>query len=137
MNAARIAALALGVLLFSGTAFANAATILAVDARQPPPALETGYLHFGTSVAPGGSTIGINSQYLTLDGKPWLPVMGEFHYSRVPNRYWREELLKMKTAGVDIVSTYIFWNHHEKHEGQFVWTQDRDLRRFVTLSGQL
>ena len=49
-----------------------------------PAAPETGYFHFGTSVAPSGSTIGINSRYLTLDGKPWLPVMGEFHFTRFP-----------------------------------------------------
>jgi beta-galactosidase len=137
MKAARIVAWALGALLFSGASFANETTLLAVDARQQPTTPETGYLHFGTGVAPGGTTIGINSQYLTLDGKPWLPVMGEFHYTRVPDRYWREELLKMKAAGVSIVSTYIFWNHHEEHEGHFLWTQDRDLRRFVILCGEL
>ena len=115
---------------------ARAATLLADDARAQPAAPETGYFHFGTSVAPDGSTIGINNQYLTLDGKPWLPVMGEFHFTRVPQRYWKEELQKMKAAGVDIVSTYIFWNHHEEHEGHFVWTQNRDLRAFVTLAGQ-
>jgi hypothetical protein len=43
----------------------------------------------------------------------------------------------MKAGGVDIVSTYIFWNHHEEHEGKFLWTGDRDLRRFVSLCGTL
>jgi hypothetical protein len=121
----------------AGVLPASAATMLTVDARQQPPSPETGYFHFGTAVSPTGHTLGINSRYLTLDGNPWLPVMGEFHFTRVPNQYWKEELLKMKSAGVSIVSTYIFWNHHEEKEGQFVWTQDRDLRRFVTLCGQI
>jgi len=91
-------------------------TLLAVDAREQPAAPETGYLRFGTNTAPSGSTIGINSRYLTPPtAKPWLPVMGEFHLSRFPNRFLEEELLKMKAAGVSIVSTYIFWNHHEEH----------------------
>jgi hypothetical protein len=30
-----------------------------------------------------GRIIGLNERFLTVDGKPWLPVMGEFHYSRV------------------------------------------------------
>ncbi len=118
-------------------ASAIAATLLAVDARQQAPKPETGYLHFGTGVSPTGSSIGVNSQYLTLDGRPWLPVMGEFHYTRVPSQDWEEELLKMKAAGVSIVSTYIFWNQHEEHEGRFDWSQDRDLRRFVSLCGKL
>jgi hypothetical protein len=113
------------------------AASLTVDAREQPAAPEQGYFHFGTGVSPTGQTIGINSRYLTLDGKPWLPVMGEFHFTRFPNRDWKMELEKMKVAGVNIVSTYIFWNHHEEHEGRFLWSGDRDLRRFVTLCRDL
>ncbi len=83
--------------------------------------------------SPAGHEIGVNSQYLTLDGQPWLPVMGEFHFSRYPEPDWEEELLKMKAGGVQIVATYLFWNHHEEIEGQFDWSGQRDLRRFVQL----
>lgn len=113
---------------------AHAATILRVDATAQPGAPETGYLHMGTSVSPGGVKLDINSRYMTVNGKPWLPVAGEFHYSRFAHQYWDEELAKMKSSGVDIVTTYVFWNHVEAHEGQFDWTGDRDLRRFVTLA---
>jgi beta-galactosidase len=68
-----------------------------------------------------------------MDSRPWLPVMGEFHYSRVPEFEWEEELLKMKSAGVQIVSTYVIWIHHEEVEGQFDWSGQRDLRHFVEL----
>ena len=84
-------------------------------------------------LSPGRSTLSVNSRYLMLDGKPWLPVMGEFHYSRYPRQYWEEEILKMKAGGVQIIATYVFWIHHEEIEGQFVWTGDRDLRQFVRL----
>jgi len=83
--------------------------------------------------SPDGHVLGANSRYLTLDGKPWFPVMGEFHYSRYPAEYWEEEILKMKAGGIEIVSTYIFWIHHEEIEGQFDWSGQRDLRRFVQL----
>jgi hypothetical protein len=78
----------------------------------------------------------MNSMYLTLDGKPWLPVAGEFHFSRVPASEWEDEILKMKAAGVQIVSTYIIWIHHEEIEGRFDWSGRRDLRRFVELCGR-
>jgi beta-galactosidase len=39
----------------------------------------------------------------------------------------------MKAGGVQVVSTYIFWIHHEEIEGQFDWTGQRDLRHFVEL----
>ncbi len=75
----------------------------------------------------------LDSSSLLLDGKPWMPVMGEFHFSRYPENEWKGELLKMKAGGVDIVATYIFWIHHEEIEGQFDWSGQRDLRHFVKL----
>ena len=83
--------------------------------------------------APDGHLLGLNAQYLTLDGKPWLPVMGEIHYSRVPESEWENEILKMKSAGVQIIATYIIWIHHEEVEGQWDWAGQKDLRRFVQL----
>lgn len=112
---------------------AGAQTILAVDARSQPAAPETGYLQMGTGRNPDGRTIAINNRYLSLDGVPWMPVMGEFHYSRFPAADWDEQLRKMKAAGIDIVASYIIWNHHEAQDGAFNWQGDRDLRRFVQL----
>jgi hypothetical protein len=87
----------------------------------------------GANRAPGGATLAVNSQYLTRDGKPWIPVMGEFHYSRYPQAYWEEEILKMKASGVQIIATYVIWIHHEEVEGRFDWSGQRDLRRFAEL----
>ncbi|MFY9855878.1 MAG: beta-galactosidase, partial [Terracidiphilus sp.] len=59
--------------------------------------------------------------------------MGEFHFTRYPEAYWEEEILKMKASGVEVISTYVFWIHHEEIEGQFDWSGQRDLRRFAEL----
>jgi hypothetical protein len=50
-------------------------------------------------VSPSGHKLEVNSRYLSMDGKPWLPVMGEFHFARYPEKYWQEELAKMKPDG--------------------------------------
>ena len=63
--------------------------------------------------------------------KRWFPIMGEIHYSRYPDSGWKEALLKMKEGGVDIVSSYVIWIHHEEIENQLEWTGWRDLRKFV------
>ncbi|HEY1724086.1 MAG TPA: beta-galactosidase [Steroidobacteraceae bacterium] len=109
----------------------RATTLLEVDASAAPPPPQTGYLHTGTTRSISGHSLEINSRYLMLDGQPWLPVMGEFHYTRVPERYWDQELAKMRAAGVDVVSSYVIWQHHEQHAGEFNWRGDRDLRAFV------
>jgi beta-galactosidase len=106
-----------------------------IDATAAAPAPESGFLHLG-GVSPTGHTLEVNSRYVVRDGKPWLPVMGEFHFARFPEKYWQEELLKMKAGGVDVVSAYVFWIHHEEIEGQFDWTGRRDLRHFVELCAQ-
>lgn len=107
-------------------------SILVIDARtaaKPPLALP-----FPTGGrSPNGHTLGANSRFLTLDGAPWFPVMGEFHFTRYPESEWEQELLKMKAGGVQIVSTYLFWIHHEEIKGQFDWAGRRDLHHFVEL----
>ena len=70
------------MLLAMSVTTAHAQTLITIDASAPVPAPQSGHLKMGTSTSPSGHTIGANSQYLTRDGKPWLPVMGEFHYSR-------------------------------------------------------
>ena len=75
--------------------------------------------------------LSFNEKYLTADGRPWFPVMGEIHYSRVRKEDWERELLKMKAGGVDIVSAYTIWIHHEEERGVFDFTGCRDLRSFV------
>lgn len=80
---------------------------------------------------------GYNELYLTKNDKPWLPVMGEFHFSRYPKKYWKESLEKMKAGGVSIVATYIIWIHHEEIQGEIDWTGDNDLHTFVQLCKEL
>ena len=110
---------------------AQSGTPIRIDASrpysEPSPALYDEAFAKSTS----GGVIGLNSRYLTRDGKPWLPVMGEFHFSRYPQSQWEEEILKMKAAGVNIVATYVIWIHHEEIEGRFDWTGQRDLRAFA------
>lgn len=72
-----------------------------------------------------------NDFYFEKDGKPWLPVMGEMHYSRTERRHWKRSLATMKAAGVDIVATYVFWIHHEEIEGNYDFSGNKDLRAFV------
>lgn len=74
-----------------------------------------------------------NTLHLIKDGKPWMPNMGEMQYSRTDPRHWKENLYKMKAGGIDIVSAYVFWNHHEEIEGIYRFDGSRNLRKFLRL----
>jgi beta-galactosidase len=106
------------------------------DLSHPDLSILTGHLKMG-GTNPQGVEINANNRFLTLNGEPWLPVMGEFHFSRYPNQLWRQELLKMKAGGITIAATYIFWIHHEEIEGEYRWTGDCDLHCFISLCAEL
>lgn len=129
---AAIAGICMGMTLFPA-ASALAETLLKVDASAPVGAPLTDYVKQGASVAPNGDRLAVNSRYLTRGGKPWFPVMGEFHYTRSAAAQWENELLKMKSSGITVVASYVIWNHHEETEGNFNWTERRDLRHFLQL----
>lgn len=82
--------------------------------------------------AANGDMIGATAHHLVRDGRPWYPVMGEFHYSRYPADEWEIELRKMKALGIQVVATYVFWIHHEEERDVWRTDGDLDLRRFVT-----
>lgn len=77
------------------------------------------------------TAFGYNEKYMLKDNKPWFPIMGEIHYSRYPKKYWKESLYKMKAGGIDVVSSYVLWIHHEEIEGEYDFEGDKDLRSFV------
>ncbi|RRK01431.1 hypothetical protein Ga0100231_001085 [Opitutaceae bacterium TAV4] len=80
-----------------------------------------------------GDCVEVNASHIMRNGRPCLPVMGEFHYSRYPREEWELEILKIKAGGIRILATYIFWNHHEEKRGVFNWSGQRDLRAFIGL----
>ena len=110
--------------------------VLTLDVSKPVPEIRTGHLKMGNP-GPAGQEFKVNSWYMTLAGKPIVPVMGEMHYSRYPREQWEDALLKMKANGINIVAAYVFWIHHEELEGQFDWSGDKDFRAFVQLCHKL
>lgn len=76
---------------------------------------------------------GANTSYFTRDGKPFVPIAGELHFSRCPQESWERELLKMMDCGINVVSTYVFWNYHEELKGQFEFSGDKDIAKFLSI----
>ena len=128
--------LCLLTLLFFGASLVPAAVRadpLTIDlTRASAPATASPYGP-GTAKNPRGEEITADSRSFFLNGKPWIPIVGEFHYARYPRAEWREELLKMKAGGINTVSTYVFWIHHEEERGKYDWSGQRSLRDFLTL----
>lgn len=73
-------------------------------AATPTPQARHGVTH---------SRVALTREAVLVDGAPALPVSGELHYSRVPRERWEERLRLLRSGGVTIVSSYVFWNHHQ------------------------
>ncbi|MBS2099415.1 beta-galactosidase [Carboxylicivirga linearis] len=125
----KITTFILAVFLISGI---KAQTTYTINIDQPEQEIIRGHLDLGGS-NPAGEEITVNSYYIEKDGKPFFPIIGEFHYARFDEKYWEEEVLKMKAGGINTIATYVFWNLHERKEGIFDWTGDLNLKKFLEL----
>ncbi|WP_243076581.1 beta-galactosidase [Microbacterium sp. SS28] len=73
----------------------------------------------------------LTTRYVTRGGEPWIPVMGEYHFSRDLPERWERELRKMKAGGINVLATYMMWIIHEEVEGRVRFDGHRDIRRFI------
>ncbi|MGC7101728.1 beta-galactosidase [Amycolatopsis lurida] len=76
----------------------------------------------------------VTNRSLLRDGRRWFPVSGEIHFSRLNREHWRPALELLRAGGVNVVSTYVFWNHHQPlADSDPDFTGDRDLGAFLRL----
>uniref|UniRef100_A0A4W3J182 Galactosidase, beta 1 n=1 Tax=Callorhinchus milii TaxID=7868 RepID=A0A4W3J182_CALMI len=67
------------------------------------------------------------------DGELFRYISGSIHYSRIPQYYWKDRLLKMYMAGLNAIQTYVPWNYHEPTPGHYNFTGDKSLEHFLQL----
>lgn len=78
-------------------------------------------------------TFSEDGEKFLLRGKPFRILSGELHYFRVVPQYWEDRLRRLKAAGLNTVSTYVAWNLHEPHPGEFDFERNTrtDLVQFI------
>jgi hypothetical protein len=119
-------------LIFFSSIGLSAQTTYDLNINVTPQPIYSGHLKLG-GVDPRGDSIEVNNYYISINNKPVIPITGEFHYCRYPHQYWEESIKKIKAGGVNVISTYVFWNIHEEEEGKFDWDGDKNLREFLEL----
>lgn len=72
-----------------------------------------------------------------LDGKKFKIYSGAIHYFRSMPEYWEDELKKLKACGFNTVETYVCWNLHEKKQGEFDFSGNLDIVRFLKTAQKL
>jgi beta-galactosidase len=83
------------------------------------------------------SKIRIDGRGFVINGKRVFVVSGSLHYPRIPRSMWADRMEKMKRAGFNCISTYIFWNYEEPREGQFNFHGRHNIVAFVKLAQKM
>ncbi len=76
----------------------------------------------------------IGDDAFLLDGEPFQIRCGEMHYTRVPREYWQHRLEMIRASGMNAVCVYLFWNYHERKEGEFTWDGQADVAEFCRMA---
>ena len=73
----------------------------------------------------------IGDEDFLLDGEPFRVLSGALHYFRVHPDLWRDRIRKARQMGLNTIETYVAWNAHAPHRGEFDLTGGLDLGRFL------
>ena len=77
-----------------------------------------------------------NNNFL-LDGEKFTILSGTIHYFRVVEEYWEDRLKKLKNCGFNTVETYSPWNYHERKEGEFDFSGNLNVAKFIQTAQNL
>ena len=78
----------------------------------------------------------INGNRFIKDGKEIKIISGAVHYFRNMPDTWTDIFKKMRAMGCNCVETYCAWNLHEKKPGEFDFSGNLDIAKFVSLAGE-
>ncbi len=75
----------------------------------------------------------IDARGVKIGGKYTELLCASLFYFRIPRAHWAERIEKLKRSGYNCVDVYLPWNYHEREDGSFDFTEERDLKEFLSL----
>lgn len=78
-----------------------------------------------SSSSSSSPSVTFNSRAVLIDGTPRFLASGGFHYPRASPGSWRPIMQQMKANGLNTITTYAFWELHERTRGTYDWGQVR------------
>ncbi|NLU42748.1 MAG: hypothetical protein GXX08_11145 [Firmicutes bacterium] len=82
------------------------------------------------------SRVVVNRDGIFVDNRATVILCGSLFYYRVPHHLWEDRMRKIKRAGYNCIDVYFPWNFHELREGEWDFSGDRDVERFLRLARQ-
>lgn len=79
----------------------------------------------------------IRNDRFYLDDKPFQIISGAIHYFRIHPELWKDRLIRCKALGLNAVEIYVPWNYHEERPGEYRWSGEADIERFIDIAQEL
>ena len=78
-----------------------------------------------------GNPVVLTERGIEIGGRYEVLLCGSLFYFRLPRAVWQDRIAKLKAVGYNCVDVYFPWNYHEKEDGSFDFTGERDVRAFL------
>lgn len=106
---------------------------------MPPSLLLLAAVAGAVAATADAANISYDGRALLVDGERRLLAAGSIHYARSTPEMWPALMASAKEAGIDVITTYVFWNLHEAEPhndatGEFTYdfaTGRRNLTGFL------
>lgn len=82
------------------------------------------------------ATVTTDEKGLLIDGRRRWMVGGVIDPARIPSSHWERRLDAAVASGLNTITVPVAWSHHEPLEGQFRFTGEHDIARFIKLAGE-
>ena len=81
-----------------------------------------------------GYDVTYDSRSIVVNGSRELLTSGTIHYPRSTPAMWPDLLAKAKANGLNTIQTYVFWNLHEPLQGEYDFSDRKNLSYFLQLA---
>src|SRR5882724_2698370 len=88
----------------------------------------------GIAPAAAQARFNVSDGKFVLDGRPFQVLAGEMHYPRIPRELWRDRMQKLKSLGLNTLTTYVFWNAHEPQPDHFEFSGNLDIAGYIRMA---
>jgi beta-galactosidase len=82
------------------------------------------------------TTFAVTAEGFTRDGAPFRVLSGALHYFRVHPNQWPARLGLLRGMGCNTVETYVPWNLHEPHRGEYCFDGWCDVDAFLSAAAE-
>jgi beta-galactosidase len=74
---------------------------------------------------------------IRIHGKPEIILCASLFYFRIPRAEWRSRMEQAKAFGYNAIDVYFPWNYHEKREGEWDFSGERDVDAFLKTAAEV